>query len=751
MAVENQANDATQNQALKIAEEDTPVEVVGELEDSRTAYTKSFRLSDGTVSAVEYDSDVHYKDENGEWQPINNSLTFEDSQGNTGAAAEAASAAQEAAQYAAADAQQPVSGDEQKNFASHEETLNAENGLNNNSNVIQNPYHVSEGIESGESIDAHTETQQPAKEAENQDANISIDDEILTASQNVSSDDIEETDGYKTEAGKVNFKFAKNANQKNLVRIQQGKYKLSLSLQNRNRNKTVEIENTEALTPGDRDDLASQMTAENISSSVIYKNIQDGIDLQYVTSGSNLKENIIVNKARDNYAFSFEIKAKNLAVKQEKNTIVLYDSSTDKPVYEMPAMYMTDHSGAQSDRITYSLNQKNKKKYTLTITADASWINAKERELPVTIDPSLDTSNIGSGMEKTEIFNYYAAQGGSVYHNGHGFLGYDSSGDHLYRHIVQFKNLPSLPRGSVVAEAKIYYAQLAYSTTGQKNLCIAAKEIPSHDKPWKTTQKWSNLPGINTIVLDYQDLSDSTNGKYVGWDITELVKKRYKAHDNAYSSFALVNYDESKLNNKNCAKATIDQSNTNGRFKNGHPILQITYRDTRGIEDYYTNTSQSVGQAGTAYIGDYNNQLTLIKNDLTNNGSAMDFVLSHVYNSATNYANFTQDANMHTKRYTNMNIGSGWRLSIQETVVPFTIGKTKYYIYSDGDGTEHYFYYNEKDKKYVDEDGLNLSLSFWTAPNGYEYITMQDKKANQKVFANGYWLRFRIPIRISFT
>lgn len=41
---------------------------------------------------------------------------------------------------------------------------------------------------------------------------------------------------YKTEAGKVNFKFAKNANQKNLVRINQGKYKLSIALQKKNKN-----------------------------------------------------------------------------------------------------------------------------------------------------------------------------------------------------------------------------------------------------------------------------------------------------------------------------------------------------------------------------------------------------------------------------------------------------------------------------------------------------------------------------------
>lgn len=705
--------------------------MVGELEDQRSAYTKSFRLSDGTISTVEYESDVHYKDENGEWQPIDNSLTFEDAQGNVGAEAEAASAAEETAQNAesAVNAQQVQ--------APKEDTEATEN---TEENKEQSTGEVPEDTLNNES--SVNQEQESTDETQTQSELTESSDENSIAVQSQSTDDVEETDGYKTGAGKVNFKFAKNANQKNLVRIKQGNYKLSISLQKKNKNKAVEIENTESITAenSDANDLAAQMSAKNISSSVIYKNIQDGIDLQYVTSGSNLKENIIVNQTRDEYQFSFEIKAQNLAIKQENNTIVLYDSTTNKKIYEMPAMYMVDAGGEQSDAITYTLTQKNKKKYTLTITADAAWINANERELPVVIDPSLDTSNTGSGMEKTEIFNYYAAQGGSVYHNGYGFLGYDSSGDHLYRHIVQFKSLPSLPRGSVVAEAKMYYAQMGYSTTGQSSLCIAAKEIPSTDKQWGKTQTWSNLPAISNTVSDYQNLSKDTTGKYVGWDITELVKKRYKANDNNYSSFALVNYDESTLNNKKCAKATIDQSNTtSGKFKDGHPILQITYRDTRGIEDYYTNTSQSVGQAGTAYIGDYNNQLTLIKNDLSNNGSVMDFVLSHVYNSETAYANFTTDANMHTKRYTNMNIGSGWRLSIQETVVPFTIGSKKYYIYSDGDGTEHYFYYNENDKKYVDEDGLNLTLSFWTASaTGYEYITMQDKKGNQKVFINGY-------------
>ena len=54
---------------------------------------------------------------------------------------------------------------------------------------------------------------------------------------NEQTNDVQDTDGYTTKAGPVNFKFAKNANQKNLVRIQQGDYKLSFALQNRNKDK----------------------------------------------------------------------------------------------------------------------------------------------------------------------------------------------------------------------------------------------------------------------------------------------------------------------------------------------------------------------------------------------------------------------------------------------------------------------------------------------------------------------------------
>ena len=640
----------SQDTGNSIAEEnEEEVTVVGELEDQRDLNAKSFRLSNGTIAAVQYETDVHYQDENGEWTPIDNSLEYEDSR---------------------------------------------EDGLFS-----------------------------------------------FLSEDNEETDDVQDTDGYTTKAGPVNFKFAKNANQKNLVRIQQGDYKLSFTLQNRNKNKKVDIQKGEENL--NDSSLASQMTAPNVYSSVVYRNIQDDVDLQYIASGSDLKENIIVNSKRDSYDFIFEVKAQNLSMIQEKDgSVSLYDSKSNELVYTIPVMYMTDNLNAQSDSITYTLTQKNKKKYEFTIHADAEWINADEREFPVTIDPTLNTQSNASGMEKVGIYNYYASKDGTTYDSGNGFLGYDSQKEHTYRQIVQFKNLPNIPRGAVVIDAKMYYAQTKFDPYTMTKLCIAAKEVEVNEKthPWGVKKSWANLPSYSDTVLDYKVLSSSTTNTYVDWDITPLVKKRYNSGNlPSYSSFALVTYDESVYKNNYCAKATINQSNTKGYFSNGQPILQITYRDTRGIEDYYTNSSQSIGQAGTAYIGDYSDQLTLVKNDLSNTGSVMNFVLSHVYNSAICYANFTRDANMHTMKYSGMNIGRGWRLSVQETVVKQVIGSTTYYVYSDGDGTEHYFYYDTEKKKYVDEDGLNLTLSFWTnSTTKYVYVTMQDKKGNQKVFINGY-------------
>ena len=56
--------------------------VVGEVDDLRSEDGKHFRLSDGSFLSVSYGMPVHYTDENGQWQDIDNTLTFQ--QGSDG-------------------------------------------------------------------------------------------------------------------------------------------------------------------------------------------------------------------------------------------------------------------------------------------------------------------------------------------------------------------------------------------------------------------------------------------------------------------------------------------------------------------------------------------------------------------------------------------------------------------------------------------------------------------------------------------
>ena len=232
-------------------------------------------------------------------------------------------------------------------------------------------------------------------------------------------------------------------------------------------------------------------------------------------------------------------------------------------------------------------------------------------------------------------------------------------------------------------------------------------------------------------------LSASTTGKYVGWDITRLIKSHYENKDNttnATSSFVLVGTEEGSYKYNHLAKADIIQENSPGYFSSAQPVLAIVYRNTRGLENYYTYQVQNLGKAGIAYIGDYTKELTLVHTDMATTSTVMPFEISHIYNSAFSNQFFTASSDINTKNYNNMRVGKGWKLNIQETIVEKTISGKNHLIYNDSDGTEHYFPL-DSGSTYKDEDGLKLTITKSTSPLKY---TMTDEKGNQKIFYNGY-------------
>ena len=176
---------------------------------------------------------------------------------------------------------------------------------------------------------------------------------------------------------------------------------------------------------------------------------------------------------------------------------------------------------------------------------------------------------------------------------------------------------------------------------------------------------------------------------------------------------------------------------------NSKVYFVASYRSTNGIEDYYTYQTMGVGNAGTAYIGDFSGQLTLCKNLVSYASTVNPVSLDLVYNSS--YAMRYGEENYDTGGWLGlgMHVGAGVNLSVMQKVENIELqndsnasNKSTYMKYTDGDGTIHYFAKDSsKDADYYyDEDGMQLKIN--------EYRTgcymISDDKDNEMYFVNGY-------------
>ena len=155
---------------------------------------------------------------------------------------------------------------------------------------------------------------------------------------------------------------------------------------------------------GEERSLMEQASLEHAVTSVGYGNVKPGVSLQYIASGSSLKEYILLSERQDSYVYRFEMNLGNLeAQMQEDGSILLYDPADGKAVYEIPASYMTDAAGAFSDEVEMELAEAGNGRYILTLTADAEWIDAEERVFPVQIDPTLNQLFSNESDIKAEV------------------------------------------------------------------------------------------------------------------------------------------------------------------------------------------------------------------------------------------------------------------------------------------------------------------------------------------------------------
>ena len=489
------------------------------------------------------------------------------------------------------------------------------------------------------------------------------------------------------------IKFAKKINgSSELFALHDGNTKLTLTLIDAIKGVVGEVTNNSDAEADTK--LQKMMNLEKLSASVIYRDILDGVDLEYVAYSMNVKENIIVKEKKDSYTYSFELKLNGLTpTLTENGDIEIREDGADEIKYLIPAPVVFDANGehAPSTASAYTLTHKNGKKYILTVTVDSAWMNDETRAFPVTVDPTVEDAN-------TQITDTYIDFQNSTFRGNTSTLLYVDSRKNAY---WSSENLPTIPRSANIVDAtfKITVAGLGM------NSYIGVYDLVTGWDSSLCADYYSNYGDgiLNSLATDYCYVTGVGNYTF---DITRIVKSWYDGNEGGNILFQygigfapLSGYSASVWFHSN------EASDSSVR-----PTLTITYKDMKGVESYWPITSHGAGTAGSGSVNLANGNLVFTIPTLTATDSIFSFTPTLVYDaSMSGKAYYDQTSGIGV---TTPFLGYGFKLNMNETLrCQSDDDVTVYYVYSDADGTEHRLLEDGTTNTHKDEDGLGLTLT----------------------------------------
>lgn len=292
---------------------------------------------------------------------------------------------------------------------------------------------------------------------------------VHTLDENGEWQDIDNTlseSGSEYSTSNARIKFAKKiTGNESIFTLHENNRKITLSLDGAIKKTPGVATNTETEFDETATTLQKMMTLDKLSSRIIYEDILDGVDLEYIVVSNNVKENIIVKEQKDAYSYYFTLKLNNLfASLSSAGDVEITDPDSGEVLYIIPApvVYDANMTYASETDAYYTLETIGQKEYRLTVTANTSWMNASERAFPVTIDPAIYYG--GYGMQQmcdTCVSENYptGVYGSRTYLK----VGYDSANANLKAYVAM-RSLPTLPAGSMITKAEL---NLTYNGTAE--------------------------------------------------------------------------------------------------------------------------------------------------------------------------------------------------------------------------------------------------------------------------------------------
>ena len=508
---------------------------------------------------------------------------------------------------------------------------------------------------------------------------------------------------YRVIESDSDVRLSKKAGNKKIVTIAKDGHQISWGFVGVNK---VELELTDVEETAEGNDKF--LNLQGIVQEGWYREAFEDADLQYLILPTGVKENIILKSADAPTEFEMEYKFKKLtAVQIDSKTIDLQDSEGNV-VYTITAPNMQDANGAWSDALSLSITEQKNNKLRIKLTIDEDWINSTDRAFPITVDPSFETEREWGIADSTTIVSGHPDTSygyGGTYYIGTLYVGYGpESGFNKTRSLLKLNNLPELSPGDVVVDAKLCATQYVSSMSIQVN----AHKVNSE---WEgTTATWNNMhSNYETEILDYDTTTYGEVETTNSWNITSLAREWYDGTSENYgimlispsetsTSSARVGYFSSKYPDDSTVR----------------PFFEITYRNNKGLEDYWTYHQQSLSSGATGYINDFSGNLVFQIPLLCGDGS-------EISNVTLTYNSFSSNKQYMDKMGGGM--GNGWKTNWNQSCYSVTqipevsddivggLQEAGYtYAYIDSDDTIHYFRTTNADGMLEDEDNLGMLM-----------------------------------------
>ncbi|MEV5341505.1 DNRLRE domain-containing protein [Streptomyces sp. NPDC052676] len=269
---------------------------------------------------------------------------------------------------------------------------------------------------------------------------------------------------------------------------------------------------------------AKSLKPEAKGSTVTYKDAVAGADLQYVVGAGQVKENIVLaERPAGPVTFSFTLDTEGLTPEVRKDgSIALFGEAPQTPVMVIPAPYMTDAKkdalsptgGTYSTEVTQKLaRDRDGKGWRLTVTPDASWLAAKERQYPVVIDPTITVTPNASQSQDTMVLSDQAG----VNFNTTWKLSAGRTDTGIARSLIKFP-IDEIPSGVDIDTARLEtYFDQAHTTNGNDVTIGAYRATGSWSESTATWSNTSSLVGELSGTSVQQDDGDAGTAAVGEW------------------------------------------------------------------------------------------------------------------------------------------------------------------------------------------------------------------------------------------